>query len=184
MNPQPQAVATTLANIIGTPWPTELDAAIAWLEGLGIDTQSATRTSSPGESHSWDLARMPVWGATRVGWGTHLGRLADISWFLWQDATAQEVEGAGKALAQLLTDAHGAPTETTEASATHGASWWWQLPAHHIEMYWHTGLTHPDEHPAGPACIQLAVDLRNLSEQREADAHQLSTKDVNAADFE
>lgn len=176
MNPEPRAVATTVDDIIRTPWPTEPDAAIAWLEALGIHTRSATHTPSPGDSDSWSLARMPAWGATRAGWGTCGGRLADISWFLWQDATAQDVEEAARALVQLLTDTHGAPTETTEAAVTHGDSWWWKLPAHHIEMYRHTGLTNPDGHPTGPACIQLAVDLRSLSEQREAYARRLSKR--------
>ncbi len=119
------------------------------------------------------MASMPTWGKARAGWSVYHERFADVSWFLWDDHGWDDVRGATAELAQQITDAHGAPVETTEEAASHGPSWWWRLNSHSIEIYAHNGANRPEGFPAGPSVVQLHVDLRAVADHREAEARAL-----------
>lgn len=118
------------------------------------------------------MASMPAWGTTKAGWGVYQDRFADVFWFLWDDQSSDRVLQAVTELAHILTDSLGEPTETTEPTRVSAGTWWWQLESHSIEMYAYTSAPTPDGHPAGPPCVQLQVDLREVSYPREAEARR------------
>lgn len=173
MKPAPRQVAKTVTQILRSVWPQGLDEGLPWLEAMGIRTDTATETPRRRSSRSWHMASMPTWGTARAGWGTYQDRFADVFWFLWDDESSERVLHAATELADHLADALGEPTETTEPTPLSGGTWWWQLEGHSIEMYAYTDARTPDGHPTGPPCVQLSVDLREVSDPREAEARRL-----------
>lgn len=117
---------------------------------------------------------MPEWGTARAGWSTYRGQFADVFWFLWNDHGWDDVRDAAAALAQAITDVHGAPEESTDETTGHGPSGWWRLNAHSIEIHAPNGAVRPEGFEAGPSVVQLHVDLRAVAEPREAEARELS----------
>lgn len=139
------------------------------MESLGIRTETATEAPRDGASRSWHMADMPEWGTARTGWGTYQDRFADVSWFLWAEEDAEQVLEAATELADHLTGELRPPTEVTDRTSP-GATWWWQLESHSIEMYAHG----PHRYPPAQPCVKLSVALREVSDPREAEARRLA----------
>lgn len=170
MKPSPSEVAKTVTHVLNATWPTPLNEALRWLHSLGMQTDSAEEAPRDGSSRSWQMAPVLAWGTASGGWSTYRAEFADVSWFLWEGGSAEAVTQAAGALAEDITDAHGAATEASEATPFSAGSWWWQLEQHCIEMYAHHGLPNPNGHPTGRPCVQLAISLRARAEPREAEA--------------
>ena len=164
--PSPSLVAETVTAMIAAAWPTTPEESQVWLRHHGIDPDTATERARRDPGRNWDRARTLGWGSADAGWGTFRGEFVGANWFLWRDSSSTEVMAAAHTLAELLTQAHGAPADSTE-SPEHGATWLWQLRDHVIEMYAYNGLPRPDGFPAGDACVQFHVDLRTRSEAQE-----------------
>lgn len=158
------------ARQVANTWREGVDDGLVWLESLGIQTGTATMTLLGDSCRMWHTARMPAWGTTEAGWSTYREQFAGVSWFIWRDETPQRVLGSAIDLAHFLSDALGPATESSEPTPLSGGTWWWQLEAHSIEMYAYTGAMSRDRRPAIPPCVQLAVDLREVSNPREAEA--------------
>lgn len=170
LTPSPADVARTLSDMMSAAWPTTGDESRQWLTRHGIDPDSATkRTSGRGVGHNWARARMDGWGTADAGWGTFRDEFVGVNWFLWRGSSSDEVMTAAHALADLLTQAQGIPTEAEE-STEHGGTWLWLLADHVIIMYAYHGRPRPDGFPAGDACVQLHVDLRERAEAQEEHA--------------
>lgn len=169
MEPSPTSVSETVTAMTVAAWPTTPEESQEWLRHHGIDPDTATERAPRRLSRNWDRARTLGWRSADSGWGTFRGEFVGANWFLWRGSSSDEVMAAAHALADLLTQAHGAPTEATE-STEHGGTWLWQLPDHVIDMYAYHGLTRPDGFPAGDACVQLHVDLRERAEAQEEHA--------------
>lgn len=173
MVPSPRQVAETVSQILESVWPQGINDGIPWLDALGIETQTGQQSTRGGSSsRAWQRAPMPAWGTATAGWSTYQDRFADISWFLWDGANSECVLNAAVELAELFVDALGEPGESTEAGPYSGGTWWWQMEAHSIEMYAHTVVQRPDGHPTGPPCVQLSVDLLEISGRRETEARR------------
>lgn len=167
--PSPSLVSETVTAMIASAWPTTPEESQVWLRRHGIDPDSATERVPRGLSGNWDRARTLGWGSADSGWGTFRGEFVGANWFLWRGSSSDEVMAAAHALADLVTQTHGAPADSTE-SPQHGATWRWLLPDHVIDMYAYHGLPRPDGFPAGDACVQLHVDLRDRAEAQEEHA--------------
>lgn len=172
MKPSPSEVAETVTHVLDAGWPTPLDEALRWLHAMGMQTDCAEETPRDGSSRSWQMAPVLAWGTASGGWNTYRDELSDVFWFLWEGDSSEDVTQAAAALAEAVTDAHGAATEASEATPFSGASWWWQLDQHYIEMYAYHGLPNPNGHPTGPPCVQLHISLSARAEPREAEARQ------------
>lgn len=169
MEPSPSLVSATLTAMITAAWPTTPEESLEWLRHHGIDPDTATERGRDELSRSWDRAQTRGWGSTDSGWVTFRGEFVGANWFLWRGSSPHEVMTAARALAELLTQAHGAPTEALDPTE-HGGTWLWRLTDHVIDMYAYTGLARPDGFPAGAACVQLHVDLRDRADAQEEHA--------------
>lgn len=189
VTPSVATVAETLSTMMSEPWPTSEDQAGRWLRRHGIDPDSGTerrtdkgnsgngssgngssgngRSGNGGPGRDWDRATMEAWGNADVGWGQFGEEFVGVNWFLWRGASPEELMTAARELAGMLTQAHGAPTESTDPTV-HGGTWLWRLPGHIIDIYAHHGLPRPDGFPAGEPVLQLHLDHRERSDAREA----------------
>lgn len=172
MKPSPGDVASQVTAIVNSPWPRGLEDGLPWLQSMGIETGTAEETPPRGATRSWHLASMPAWGTADAGWGTYRDELADVSWFLWNGETAEDVLAAAAELAEAMTSVHGDPVEATEPALHAGPTWWWRLERHGIQMYAYDGAPNAEGYPTGPPCVQLHVDLRAVSEPQEAEARR------------
>ena len=179
MKPSYTEVAETITHVVNATWPTTLEEALSWLQSLGIQTDGAQEASRDGSSRSWQMAPMPAWGSARSGWSTYRDEFAEVFWFLWEGNSSEEVTQEATSLAGAIMDGHGAASETAEATPFSGASWWWQLDRHCIDMYTHHGLPNPNGHHTGAPCVQLHISLRAREEPRDAEAQRRQgTSDV------
>lgn len=173
MKPSPNEVAKTVKHVLKASWPTAREEALSWLQSMGIQTDSAKEAPREGSSRSWQMAPVLAWGTASGGWGTYRDELYDVFWFLWEGDSSEDVTQAADLLARAITDSCGGATEASEATPFSGASWWWQLDQHSIEIYAHHGLPNPNGYPTGPPCVQLHISLRARAEPREAEAQRV-----------
>lgn len=172
MKPSPSEVAETITHLLVATWPTTLEEALHWLQAIGVQTCGAEEVPRDSSSRAWHMAPVPAWGTARGGWSTYRDEFAEVFWFLWEGDSSDDVMQAASALAGAITHAHGTATEVSAATATSGATWWWQLDQHSLEMYAYHGRPLPNGRPTGPPCVQLHVALRARAEPREAEARR------------
>lgn len=172
MRPTPSEVAKTVSHVLNATWPITLDESLQWLQAMGIQTDGARETPRDGASRSWQLAPVLAWGTTSAGWGTYRDEFCDVFWFLWEGGSSEDVTQAAHVLAESITGARGAAKEASVASPLSGASRWWQLDQHTIEMYAYHGLPNPNGCPTGHPCVQLHISLRARAEPQEVEAQR------------
>lgn len=156
--PDPEEVASLVASLVASDWPTTEEERVAWFDRHGLDVADAERGWGEDGGDSY-VARGPArWGSPRSGWHVFRDEFVGVSWFLWAGGPQDAVGVAAHRLREAFTTLAGEPEDRVELADGSGRfTAFWQVDGRSIDLYLHGGAVvggHRVEEPV----VQLQVD--------------------------